>query len=80
MPETGIATILADKTPHPSIGSGIPRCELYLSVDDVQQVYEKAIKLGSKNISAPAARNWGDTVAYVADVDGNVIAFAGKDC
>ena len=29
MPEAGIAKILAGKTPHPSSGTGIPRCELY---------------------------------------------------
>lgn len=29
MPETGIAKILQDKTPHPATGNGIPRCELY---------------------------------------------------
>ncbi|HSY75444.1 MAG TPA: VOC family protein, partial [Bacteroidia bacterium] len=36
MPNKGIAKILQDKTPHPDKGSGIPRCELYLSVDSVQ--------------------------------------------
>src|ERR1035437_1572528 len=29
MHETGIAKLLAGKTPHPSSGNGIPRCELY---------------------------------------------------
>jgi uncharacterized glyoxalase superfamily protein PhnB len=78
MPEEGIAKILADKMPHPAIGNGIPRCELYLSVVDVLQAYDKAIACGAKGVSPPMARDWGDTVAYVADADGHVLAFAEK--
>ena len=78
MPNTGIAKILADKTPHPESGNGIPRCELYLYVDDIQFEYDNAIKSGAKLISPIADRDWGDRVCYFADLDGHIIAFAEK--
>ena len=78
MPEDGISGILDDKAPHPRNGAGIPRCELYLSCEDVLQSYAKALSLGAKSVSPPADRDWGDHVAYVADPDGHLIAFAKK--
>lgn len=76
MPEKGIAKILKGKTPDPSIGSGIPRCELYLSSSDVAKDFQEAINAGADPISEPKNMDWGDTVAYVADPDGHIIAFA----
>jgi len=78
MPENGMARIIAEKAPHPATGNGIPRCELYLSVEDVDSYYQRAIKHGGKEISTKQERDWGDTVAYVADRDGHIIAFAEK--
>lgn len=78
MPNNGIAKILADKTPHPGSGNGIPRCELYFYVDDIQYEFENAIKNGAKLISPISERDWGDTVCYFADNDGHIIAFAEK--
>jgi len=51
MPNKGIAKILSDKTPHPDNGIGIPRCELYLYVDDIQLEFENAKNCGAKLIS-----------------------------
>ncbi|MFN8324113.1 MAG: VOC family protein [Chitinophagales bacterium] len=79
MPEAGIAKILLDKTPHPHSGSGIPRCELYLYTDNIDEIFKLSIKAGAKEISSIQKRDWGDTVGYVADPDGHVIAFVGKD-
>ena len=76
MPENGIAKILKDKTPHPALGNGIPRCELYLMVDSIEEDYEFALKAGAKEISPIQVRDWGDRVGYVADPDGHIIAFA----
>ena len=76
MPEKGIATILGDAVPDPASGSGIPRCELYLNVDDPQQYYDRAVSNGAKPVSALQLRDWGDEAAYVADPDGHIIAFA----
>jgi uncharacterized glyoxalase superfamily protein PhnB len=78
MPNKGIAKILMDKTPHPDSGDGIPRCELYLYVDNIQLEYENAIKSGAKLISPIIDRDWGDKVCYFADPDGHIIAFAEK--
>ena len=38
MPETGIQKILANKTPHPASGNGIPRCELYILIEQLQEL------------------------------------------
>ena len=78
MPENGINIILNGKTPHPNTGTGIPRCELYLKIGNVALCYQNAIKSGAKSVSEPLPRDWGDTVAYVADSDGHIIAFAQK--
>lgn len=76
MPETGIAKILKDKTPHPSTGNGIPRCELYLKSDNAFNLFTIALKAGAVLVSDFSARDWGDTVGYVMDFDGHIIAFA----
>lgn len=76
MPENGIAKILLDKTPHPQTGNGIPRCELYITMDNIDEVYKIALKAGAKEVSPIQDRNWGDRVGYVADLDGHIIAFA----
>ncbi|MBZ0204544.1 MAG: lactoylglutathione lyase [Ignavibacteria bacterium] len=76
MPNDGIARILGDKTPHPSSGSGIPRCELYLHVDDIHLEFENAKKSGAIPLSPVEKRSWGDTVCYFSDPDGHIIAFA----
>lgn len=79
MPETGIARILAEHTPHPSTGNGIPRNEVYLYVNDPENYYNRALKAGGKAISEFQERNWGDSVAYCADPDGHILAFSRKN-
>jgi len=78
MPNRGIAKILLDKTPHPDQGNGIPRCELYFYVDNIELEFGNAIKAGAKLISPFAERDWGDRACYFADPDGHIIAFAEK--
>lgn len=78
MPNNNIVKILSDKTPHPDKGNGIPRCELYLYVDDIQFEFDNAVKSGAKLISSISDRDWGDRVCYFADSDGHIIAFAEK--
>lgn len=79
MPNSGIAKILSDRLPLPQSGLGIPRCELYLYVDNVDEAYEHAVHHGAIPVNPPASRDWGDRVGYLADLDGHVIAFAAKD-
>ena len=76
MPENGIAKILENKIPHPKQGNGIPRCELYLKVKNAAAYIQRGIQLGGKSISDLKIRDWGDTVGYIADLDGHIIAFA----
>ncbi len=76
MPERGIGTLISPPLPHPSKGAGIPRCELYLRVDDVDAAYAHALTAGATEVSAPAARDWGDRAGYLSDPDGHVLAFA----
>ncbi|HRD58700.1 MAG TPA: hypothetical protein PK504_11655 [Ferruginibacter sp.] len=78
MPNKGIAKILLDKTPHPDQGNGIPRCELYLYVENIELEFENAMKIGAKLISEIKNQDWGDKVCYFADIDGHIIAFAEK--
>ena len=76
MPESGIAKILCPKTIHPELGRGIPRCEIYLRVSNVEEYHQRGIDLGATEISGIEPRDWGDTVAYLSDADGHIIAFA----
>ncbi len=76
MPEAGIAKIIGDKLPHPAGGNGIPRCELYLMVENPNQYYQRAIEKEGKPVSVVQKRDWGHTVGYVSDPDGHVLAFA----
>ena len=78
IPEKGIAKILSDKVPHPEKGNGIPRCELYLFVDCVEEYQNRAVVSGAIEVSPVQKRDWGDTTGYVSDFDGHIIAFASK--
>lgn len=76
MPEYGIARIITPVLEHPSKGAGIPRCELYLLVENADNAFLLAAAAGAKVVSAVADRDWGHRVGYLADADGHVIALA----
>ena len=76
MSESGIAKIINDKMPNPNRGSGIPRCELYLKVNDANDYLLRGTELGGIAIDELKSRDWGDVVGYISDLDGHVIAFA----
>lgn len=76
MPENGIAKIIEEKTQHPAHGNGIPRCEMYLLLDDIIPYYERAMALNALLVSEAAERDWGHKVCYFQDLDGHIIAFA----
>jgi len=50
--------------------------ELYFRVDDVAAALARALAAGAHLLSPAAPRPWGEVVAYAADPDGNVLAFA----
>ncbi len=76
MPEQSIAKILLPKTPHPASGNGIPRCELYLYVDNIDEYYSTAKQMNATIIDEASVRDWGDKACYFADPDGHIVAFA----
>ncbi len=78
MPNDGIAKIISPSLPHPNLGNGIPRCELYFIVENLQEEYQNIKNLDAKIISEIENRNWGDTAFYFSDLDGHVIALAEK--
>lgn len=78
MPFKNIAKILNNEMPHPDKGRGIPRCELYFYVDNIQLEFDNAQKAKAKLISPIENRDWGDKVCYFSDLDGYIIAFAEK--
>lgn len=78
MPNDGIAKIISPTLPHPELGNGIPRCELYLTITDLKTNFERILQNGAQLISPILPRDWGDTVGYISDFDGHVIALASK--
>ena len=76
MPEAGISKILLPHTKNPSEGNGIPRCEIYLTIDDADGWFVHALQCGAVEISKPINRDWGHRVGYVQDADGHIIALA----
>jgi uncharacterized protein len=76
MPGAGIKRLLGDTIDDPSKAAGVPRAELYLTVDDPSGYHARALAAGARELTPLAARDWGDDVAYSLDPDGHVIAFA----
>lgn len=76
MPERGIRRLLGTTLPDPAPGTGIPRAELYLQVDNPDAYHLRALEVGARELSPMAPRDWGDMVAYSLDPDGHVLAFA----
>lgn len=78
MPETGIAKLICPMAPHPQLGNGIPRSELYMYVPMPQDYIDRAIGAGARLISGLQERDWGEEVGYLSDIDGHILAFAKK--
>lgn len=76
MPEAGIKRLLGDALPDPATGTGIPRAELYIVVDDALSFHRRALTAGARELSHVQYRDWGDEVGYLLDTDGHVLAFA----
>jgi catechol 2,3-dioxygenase-like lactoylglutathione lyase family enzyme len=78
MPEAGIRALLGPALPDPASARGIPRCELYLVVDDPGGVHARALAAGARELSPLTQRTWGDHAAYSLGPDGHVVAFASR--
>ncbi len=79
MPNSSIARIITPTLPNPSEAVGIPRCEVYLYIDDLTTHFERIKNSNVQMVSPLENRNWGDSAFYVADPDGHVIAFAERE-
>jgi uncharacterized glyoxalase superfamily protein PhnB len=76
MPEKGIKQLLGDEFPDPASANGIPRVELYMCIENPEVFFERAVKLGAKQLSPILKRDWGALAGYVMDPDGHVLAFS----
>ena len=76
MPSGGIKRLFDNSFPDPDRAQGIPRCELYLTVEDAASHHRRALEAGARELSGLALRPWGDLAAYSLDPDGHVLAFA----
>ena len=47
--------------------------EIGLVVDDVEAAFAKAVKAGARPAATPTAKPWGQTIAYVRDLDGVLV-------
>jgi len=56
------------RTPR-SAGAVAPQ-SFYLYVDDVDEVYARAVAAGAKSLSEPQDQFWGDRFAQIEDIDG----------
>lgn len=64
------------RSPAPRVSGTTTGTELYFRVEDVAAAVARAVAAGAGLLSPAASREWGDEVAYIADPDGNVVAFA----
>jgi lactoylglutathione lyase len=56
-------------------GEGV-RFEMFVYVDDVDDMVERLRAVGTTVLREPASMPWGERVAYVCDPDGNPVALA----
>jgi catechol 2,3-dioxygenase-like lactoylglutathione lyase family enzyme len=56
--------------------SAAPAFEVCFVTDDVAGAFERALATGAVEASAPRIKPWGQEVAYVRDLDGNLVELA----
>ena len=50
--------------------------EICLVTSDVDTAYDRAVEAGCQSVSAPSKKPWGQTVAYVRDLNGCLVEIA----
>ncbi len=58
---------------EPQANGQAPAVEIAFVTDDVVAAYEKAVKAGAAAVAQPKEKPWGQTVAYVRDVNGFLV-------
>jgi uncharacterized glyoxalase superfamily protein PhnB len=56
-----------------SPNSALLASEIALVTTDVLAIYARAVKAGATAFSEPTQKPWGQTVAYVRDIDGHMV-------
>jgi lactoylglutathione lyase len=60
------------KTPQPPV-PGQPTSEIALVTDDVAAAVQRAVAAGATLVQEPRQMPWGQTIAYVGDLDGFLV-------
>lgn len=63
-----LVTEAGERTPGP--------VSVWFRVSDLQGTYDRFLELGAQSMYPPTKKPWGDTLAAVFDLDGNVIGLA----
>ena len=50
-----------------------PPFEIAFTTDDVAAAQDRAVAAGARRVLAPTKKPWGQTVAYIRDLDGNLV-------
>lgn len=79
MPSAGILRLLENKIANPDEARGIPRAEIYLTVNNPAEYHRRALQEGAVELSPLLMRGWGDMAAYSLDPDGHVLVFASEN-
>ena len=53
-----------------------PTFEVCFVTDDVQGAFDRATGAGAEEVTAPQTKPWGQDVAYIRDLDGNLVELA----
>lgn len=69
-----LAKVTLKKDPITTSPTSTPLAsEIALVTQDVQVVYARALKAGAIAFAEPSQKPWGQTVAYVRDIDGHMV-------
>lgn len=68
-----VKTHLKTEAAAAALGRAPSGSEIALVTSDVPALYARAVKAGATAVSEPAAKPWGQTVAYLRDQDGHLV-------
>ena len=60
------------KNPEPAVVER-PTIEIALETDDVHASFQRAVDHGARSVMQPTDQPWGQTISYVADLDGYLV-------
>ena len=73
----GLAALSLPDALRPATAEGAPPAfEVCFVTDDVPGAFSRALDAGAVELSAPQTKPWGQEVAYVRDLDGNLVELA----